>query len=119
MWTEEQIEEAKKNDTFKVWTNGVWAELEKLENQDLFSELKDLRFITRTHGCRATYALGCRGPMCRKSERDNTRERWGKRQAAKGKKVKPVDPGPARARDEFIEKVINWHKWERTMAKSA
>lgn len=85
----------------------MWDELE--EHPDILAELNDPNFATRTHGKRATHSKGCHGPLCRKQERDNTRERHARKQKSKGKIVVPRDPGPARERDEFLQRVIDWH----------
>lgn len=41
--------------------------------EDVAEELSDPRFMFRKHNCRATYALGCRGPLCRMKERHKRR----------------------------------------------
>ena len=91
----------------------MWVELEKPENADIFFELNDSKFLSRTHGTRSTYADGCRGPLCRWSERERGRARHAKRQAAKGKGVLNMPPGPARDRDDLIRRVIAWHRGVR------
>ncbi len=85
----------------------MWDELQ--DHPDILEELNDPDYAQRSHGKRATYAQGCHGPLCRKTERDNTRARHVKRQQAKGKRVYPRDPGPAREMDEFLERVTEWH----------
>jgi hypothetical protein len=42
---------------------------------DVREELSDPKYWGRKHYSRATYASGCRGPLCRKSERDRGRYR--------------------------------------------
>lgn len=46
-----------------------------LMGQILF-ELTDERFSTRTHHRRKLYDDGCKGPLCRKAERDRSRQRY-------------------------------------------
>lgn len=43
---------------------------------EILFELTDERFFNRTHGSRKTYDDHCRGPLCRKSERDRSRRRY-------------------------------------------
>lgn len=43
---------------------------------EVLFELTDERYATRTHGSRKTYDDECRGPLCRKSERDRSRKRY-------------------------------------------
>jgi hypothetical protein len=92
----------------------MWDELEKIENLDILSEVLDLTYINRSHATRSTYAKGCRGPLCTKAERDRGRERHATRQAKKGKKVTTFPPTKEQARDEFLNKVIAWHKLVRS-----
>lgn len=35
---------------------------------DVEAELADERFASRKHGSRATYSIGCHGPLCRRAE---------------------------------------------------
>lgn len=51
------------------------ARLTLIISQVLF-ELSDGRFIGRTHHRRKLYNQDCRGPLCRKAERDRSRERY-------------------------------------------
>ena len=82
----------------------MWDEMP----EDVRAELSDPRFISRKHYARATYALGCRGPLCQKAERDRGRVRNEERSVAKGNEYVPAMEfrveDPPRI-DEFIE----WH----------
>lgn len=91
---------------------------------DVKLELLDPRFASRTHGKRGTYAKandgkkGCRGPLCRKSERDDAEAKYIRRQANRGKKVIPGTKNEeARARDELLVRIQAWHEGERFLAK--
>lgn len=79
----------------------MWADLPA----DIFAELKDAVYGTRQHYSRATYALGCRGPLCRKAERDRGRRRNEQRG---GEDYNPAMnlriPEP-----ENINEIIEWH----------
>lgn len=97
----------------------MWSELEEVENADILFELHDPEYQGRSHATRSTYAKGCRGPLCRKSERDRGRERHASRQAEKGKKVTRLPATEAQARDEFLNQVIAWHKMVRSEPISA
>lgn len=37
-------------------------------------ELANPKHLSRVHGRRGTYTLGCRGPLCRKANRDYSRQ---------------------------------------------
>lgn len=43
---------------------------------EILFELTDERFAGRTHMSRKTYDDDCRGPLCRKMERDRSRKRY-------------------------------------------
>jgi hypothetical protein len=99
----------------------MWAELP----DDVLAELEDPNFENRTHGIRGTYARGntpgtkgCRGPLCRKAERDDAELKYAARQAKLGKTTKKgVKNEEARARDELLARIILWHSGQRYLAK--
>jgi hypothetical protein len=97
----------------------MWDEIEKIENADILFELIDKVFDGRTHATRATYAKGCRGPLCRKAERDRGRERHAARQAKKGMEVTRLPATEAQARDELLDQIIVWHRLVRSEPVSA
>lgn len=84
-------------------------ELEKPENADIFLELSDSEYITRQHHSRATYALGCRGPLCQKAERDRGRTRQQKRAENAGRTYIPVPQHRKMEREELLNAVYDWH----------
>lgn len=85
---------------------------------DVYIELTDSRFANRTHGTRGTYAKGptpgskgCRGPLCRKAERDEGHSKYSRRQARLGKVARPgLKDDEARARDQLLADITAWHK---------
>lgn len=80
------------------------------ENHDIISELEDLEYITRRHHSRATYALGCHGPLCRKAERDRGVSRNKQRAALESRPYIPqLEKRAGRERDELLDKVVAWH----------
>lgn len=94
---------------------------------DVRAELEDPRFSGRTHGIRGTYAKcykdggkGCRGPLCRKAERDAGHERYAARQARRGA-VRPARIGlrdeDVRARDEELSRIQLWHEGQIELAR--
>lgn len=101
------------------------AELEKPENADIFFELNDSDYLTRQHYSRATYALGCRGPMCRKAEKDRGRRRNEIRATRQGRKYIPKEEIRKTDRDALMDFIIHWHLTHpdeiqrRTEARSA
>lgn len=94
----------------------MWDDLEKPENADILDELKAEDYTDRTHGTRACYALGCRGPLCRMAERDRGRERYRERRRAGGASPVAAPPTPARERDAFLRAVMKWHRYERGLS---
>lgn len=73
--------------------------------EDIRAELTEERFITRQHYSRSTYALGCRGPLCQKAERDRGRKR-NKRRG--GENYRP-QPGWRVDDPKGIDEIIKWH----------
>lgn len=69
------------------------------------AELTDEDFITRKHYSRSTYALGCRGPLCQKAERDRGRKR---NQRRGGEKYRPKHDWRVSDLDG-IDEIIEWH----------
>ena len=76
--------------------------------KDVCNELEDPRYANRQHGSRATAALGCGGPLCRKAERDRSRKRNEARAISAGR----IYRGGERSydRDDLLEAIIEWHK---------
>lgn len=89
------------------------AEIEKPENADIFLELTDSNFITRQHHSRATYASGCRGPLCQKAERDRGRRRQEARAEQAGRTYIPVPQHRKLDREELLTRVFEWHMQTR------
>jgi hypothetical protein len=88
--------------------NSMWDELP----EDILAELKDERFKGRVHYSRATYAEGCHGPLCRKAETDRSRKRNQRRAEEEGREYVPNLSVRDREREDFLNKVIAWHRWE-------
>ena len=86
-------------------------ELEKPENADIKEELLNPKFASREHYSRATYAAGCRGPLCRKSEKDRGRKRNAKKAARAGREYKSLvnEDLELNVRDYILDIVIYWH----------
>lgn len=63
--------------------------------KDVLDELTDEKFLHLKHNSRKTYYKGCRGPLCRKAERDKQRRYY-----------KPTNP--YNKRDEELEAIIEW-----------
>jgi hypothetical protein len=76
---------------------------------DVRKELSDPEFGTRKHHSRATYALGCHGPLCRKKERDRGRARNESKALVNGKEYKPNHEIRVEE-DELLEKIITWYE---------
>lgn len=98
----------------QVERGGVWLEMA----DDVIEELDDERFLTRQHYSRATYAQGCRGPLCRLSEAHRERKRSEARAKAAGREYKPNGALRKTDRDEELAPIIAWHLNERSVAPS-
>lgn len=74
---------------------------------DVREELEDEEYATRKHYSRATYALGCHGPLCRKAERDRGRGRNERRAKDSGREYKP-NPD-IRLDDPDLDEIVEWY----------
>lgn len=89
----------------------MWHELP----EDIREELEHPDYITRKHYSRATYALGCHGPLCRKAERDRGRarnEERGGEDYSPALDIRVSDP-------ENIDEIIAWHVNDLNERRSA
>jgi hypothetical protein len=80
-----------------------------LPNQ-VMDEILDARFDEMTHGTKSTSAAGCKGPLCRKAERDACARRY---RARAGKEVKRYRPRQGAYPEEWLQDLIDWHRAER------
>lgn len=74
---------------------------------DVLDELEDEEYVTRKHYSRATYALGCHGPLCRKAERDRGRGRTERKAQDAGREYKP-NPD-IRLDDPALDEIVEWY----------
>ena len=89
----------------------MWDDLPK----DILAELTDEKYRSRKHYSRATYAIGCHGPLCQKAERDRGRKRNEQRGGDSYEpalKIRVPDP-------KNIEDIIEWHTKELTERRAA
>lgn len=91
----------------------MWDELDA----EVRNELSDPTHANRTHYRKATYAAGCRGPLCRKAERDEGRLRTKRKAEAAGREYRPE----ARSQSEILMDMrlniwIDRHEKERASA---
>lgn len=89
--------------------------LEWPEMADVKAELEDPRFGGRRHS-RATAALGCNGPLCRKAERDRSRNRNQQRAKEAGRAYRPSD-SRLYDRDDLLQAIYTWHVLELAKRK--
>jgi hypothetical protein len=75
--------------------------------QDVYDELCDGEYSNRQHYSRATYAKGCRGPMCRLAETHRGRKRNADRAHEGGREYREG----FRTNDRSVElaPIITWH----------
>jgi hypothetical protein len=86
---------------------------------DVRQELEDLKFLTRKHYSRSTYALGCRGPFCRKAEKDRGRKRNKSRALDNGKVYVPNNKIRSDERDGILQELIDEYLKSFRVKKSA
>lgn len=79
----------------------------------VMDELMDDEFDTFTHGIKSTYTNGCRGPLCRKAERDTCAKRYRERMGRLGRPVREYAPRETAYPEEWLQSVIDWHRAER------
>jgi hypothetical protein len=80
----------------------LWPEM-----ADVKAELDNPKFATRRHGSRATSALGCDGPLCKKAERDRMRRRNQLKAQQAGREFRPRTR--KYDRDALLEAIYDWH----------
>lgn len=85
------------------------------EMADVVKELNDPKFASRRHHSRATYALGCHGPLCGKKERDRARSRNAKKAEEAGRNYR--EGNRKYDRDALLEFVAEWHKFDLAIRK--
>lgn len=81
--------------------------------EDVLVELIDPKYANRKHYSRATYASGCRGPLCRLSETHRARVRY---QVVAEKSGKPYNfelKGRKLERESELMLIVSWHIWAR------
>jgi hypothetical protein len=74
---------------------------------DVRAELEDEEYATRKHYSRATYALGCHGPLCRKKERDRGRDRNEVRAKNAGREYRPNQE--VRLDNPTLDEIVDWY----------
>lgn len=89
----------------------TWPELEDVRN-----ELNDPKYATRRHGSRATAALGCNGPLCKRAERIRSRRRNELRAKKAGRSYNPSRER-LYDRDDLLEAIGGWHERELALRK--
>lgn len=81
-----------------------WPEL-AVKGVTIREEIEDPRFLGKRHGLRGTYNATCRGPLCRKVNRDNMRKYL--------KDGAPSDRPTRVSRfdkyNEVLDAIIAWH----------
>lgn len=87
-------------------TSPVWLNLP----EDLYREVIDPRYMTRTHGNVSTSNRGCKGPLCRRAARENREALRRKQAESEGREYKPK---PYKRKDtytdEYLNEVLAWH----------
>lgn len=76
---------------------------------DVRSELDDPEYENRQHYSRATYALGCHGPLCQLAETHRGRKRNEERALAAGREYKPALDIRKTDREAELAPIVAWH----------
>lgn len=91
--------------------------------EDVWAEISDRTFAGRRHYSRATYALGCRGPLCKKAEKDRGRRRNETRALSQGREYEPNLHIRRTDRDWELTQVLGWYNfiqgWKRNWGEDA
>src|SRR6478735_5744505 len=74
---------------------------------DVYEELMDGEYRTRQHYSRATYALGCRRPLCRLAETHRGRKRNEQRVLDDGREYHPRHKQDER--ELILAPIVMWH----------
>lgn len=85
---------------------------------DVQEELGDPEFAHRQHYSRATYALGCHGPLCKLAEKHRGRRRNQARAEAEGREYRAAHDIRKTDRDDELMPVVEWHLRDRREAAS-
>jgi hypothetical protein len=90
--------------------------------EDVREELTDEKFSSRLHYSRATYAKGCRGPLCRLAERDRGRDRSERQAEQAGRDYEPNEEererrGSDYEKDKKLYKIVVRHHYEMEMKR--
>jgi hypothetical protein len=80
---------------------------------DVYEELTDPLYEHRQHYSRATYAIGCRGPLCKLAEKHRGRKRNEARAEGAGRSYEPRPGQRDNDRDAELAPIIAWHLTER------
>lgn len=91
----------------------MWVDLP----DDVRDELLNLEFASRSHYSRATYALGCHGPLCRLAETHRGRRRNELKALAAEREFTPGERDTSR--ESELLAIIEWHRSEREKAVPA
>lgn len=75
--------------------------------RDVYEEIMDEEYGTRQHYSRATYALGCHGPLCRLAETHRGRKRNEQRILADGREYHPRHKQDER--ELQLAPIVMWH----------
>lgn len=81
---------------------------------DVLAELTDPLYINMSHHKKATYGKGCRGPLCKKAERDEARAANKALAEVSGRVYKPRWT-TAQARDPELAAIARWHQRQRDL----
>ncbi len=82
---------------------------------DVQDELDDTRFSNLQHYSRATYAKGCRGPLCSLREAHRGRQRTQARAEASGREYVPLVAARRLEREDELLAVATWHVATRNL----
>lgn len=80
-----------------------WPELALGSDMTIREEIEDPRFLGKRHSLRSTYTLGCRGPLCKKGNRDDMRK-YNKVRGAQFTKTSPLDKY-----SEILDAITVWY----------
>lgn len=79
----------------------VWDVMPTRLQEEIRKELANARLSKRKHPSRATYAIGCLGPLC-KAERDRAQQRREDKAKAEGRELRKKERDPDTVTEDLM-----------------
>ena len=80
---------------------------------EIQDEILDPKFDSMTHGKKATYAGGCRGPLCAYADNEDKKAQYRRRAAEEGREVREYRKRDRPYDESTLTRIIEWHHLTR------